>query len=169
MRLPEVDGETQTLEETEEIRGVFPETSPSEVQEKEIVQVRMEEEALPMAETLDRADHPSEGPRGYGQAEWEVCEHIHHPVHNKGEEALEKLRHRHAVVGILQIHRAAPKTQNKARRNIPDRLHPEPGDNKELVEPGKVYNEAQGTTLLWNEKEPREEERLAERLPNLAP
>ena len=73
------------------------------------------------------------------------------------------------MVGVLQIHRAAPKTQNKARRNIPDRLHPEPGDNKELVEPGKVYNEAQGTTLLWNEKEPREEERLAERLPNLAP
>ena len=73
------------------------------------------------------------------------------------------------MIGILQVYGAAPKTLHDACRNIPDRLHPEPWNFQEPIEPREV-DEAPGTALLRDQKEAGEEERLAEKdSPNLAP
>ena len=74
------------------------------------------------------------------------------------------------MMGILQVYGAAPKTRHDACRNIPDRLHPEPWNIQEPIEPREVDDEAPGTALLRDQKEAGEEERLAEKdSPNLAP
>ena len=169
-RLPGIDRQTETLEQTQKVGSVLQEPPTGGVQEKKVVQVGMEEQTLAMTETLDRADHASESPRSHRKTERKVSEYVHHPVHHKGQVALKRLRHGDAVIGILQVDSAAPKIREDARSNIPDRLHPEVRNNKELVETGEVYDEAKGATFLRDQEEPGEEKGLTgQDSPNLAP
>ena len=108
--------------------------------------------------------------KAQGATERKVRENVHHPVHHKGQVALKNLRHGHTGIGILQVNSAAPKTREDARSNIPDRLHPEARNNKELVETGEVYNEAKGAALLRDQEEPGKEKGLTDQdFANLAP
>ena len=75
--LPGIDRQTQTLEQTQKVRGVLQEALAGGVQEKKVVQVGMDEKALAMAETLDRTDHPGESPRSHRKAKGKACEDVH--------------------------------------------------------------------------------------------
>lgn len=130
----------------------------------------MKEETKAMTKTLDGADHASEGPRSHRQPEGEVGEHVDDPIYHERQKALEPLRHRHAVVRVLQVDGAPPKTQRETRSDRPYRLHLEPWNKEELVESMEVDDEAEGATLLRHQKNPGKEEGLrAKNPPNLAP
>ena len=94
-----------------------------------------------------------------------VGEHVDDPIHHERQKALEPLRHRHAVVRVLQVDGAPPKTQRETRSDRPYRLHLEPWNKEKLVESMEVDDEAEGVTFLWHQKNPGKE-RLREK--NLA-
>ena len=129
----------------------------------------MKEETKAMTKTLDGADHASEGPRSHRQPEGEVGEHVDDPIYHERQKALEPLRHRHAVVRVLQVDGAPPKTQGETRSDRPYRLHLEPWYKKELVESMEVDDEAEGATLLLHQKNAGKEERLREKNRKILP
>ena len=113
----------------------------------------MESQALLVTETFDGANDPRESPGGHSQTKGEEEEHIDHPVHHKGQVALEGLRDRDSKEGILEVDGATPGTCHDPRSYVPHRLHLELGDDEELVQTGQVYNQTQGAALFANQKE----------------
>ena len=92
----------------------------------------MESQALLVTETFDGANDPRESPGGHSQTKGEEEEHVDHPVHHKGQVALEGFRDRDSKEGILEVDGATPGTCHDPRDYVPHRHHLELGDDEEL-------------------------------------